>query len=143
LKGHAAAAVRAAVAIRSALEMDNKTAAEMGLPPLRIRVGIHTGDVIVGDIGASDRVNYTIVGDTVNVSQRLQELGKLLASDADVAIMISGDTAAQLDDCFQLTASGKHHLRGRGEPVEVFLVGELAEAGALERPVLLNVGKEA
>ncbi|MDW6025535.1 adenylate/guanylate cyclase domain-containing protein [Mesorhizobium sp. BAC0120] len=143
LKGHATAAVRAAVAIRAAIEMDNKSAAEMGLPPLRIRVGIHTGKVIVGDIGASDRVNYTIVGDTVNVSQRLQELGKLLAPDAEVAIMISGETAARLDDCFQLTASGKHRLRGRGEPVEVSLVGELADADALERQAIVNVVKEA
>jgi adenylate cyclase len=93
-----------------------------------MRIGIHTGRVIVGDIGASDRVNYTIVGDTVNVSQRLQGLGKLLAPDAEVAIAISGETAARLDDSVALTASGRHRLRGRGEPIEVFLVGEAADA---------------
>ena len=143
LKGHAAAATRAAIAIRAALEKDNKAAVEKGLPPLRIRVGIHTGKVIVGDIGASDRVNYTIVGDTVNVSQRLQELGKLLAPDAETVILISGETATRLDERFQLVASGRHRLRGRGEPIEVFLVGEFADADTVQRPALLNVGKEA
>ncbi|MER9861806.1 adenylate/guanylate cyclase domain-containing protein [Mesorhizobium sp. M0185] len=88
LKGHAAAAVRAAAAIREELDKDNLEAAGEGRPPLHVRIGIHTGSVIVGNIGASDRVNYTIVGDTVNISQRLQELGKLLAPDTATAIAI-------------------------------------------------------
>jgi adenylate cyclase len=122
LKGHGAAAVRAAVAIREALEADNRAAVDEGRGPIRIRIGIHTGRVIVGDIGASDRVNYTIVGDTVNVSQRLQELGKLVAADAECAIVISGETATRLNGSVTLAACGKHRLRGRGEPVDVFLV---------------------
>src|SRR5262249_45379702 len=127
LKGHAAAAVRAAIAIREVLKADNVAAQEKGLPALRVRVGIHTGRVIVGDIGAADRVNYTIIGDTVNVSQRLQGLGKLVAPDAECAIVISGETAARLDERMLLTASGKHRLRGRGEPVDVFLVEAAVE----------------
>ena len=80
--------------------------------------------VLRRDIGASDRVNYTIVGDTVNVSQRLQELGKLVAADAECAIVISGETAARLNGSTALAACGKHRLRGRGEPIDVFLVEE-------------------
>lgn len=131
LKGHGAAAVRAAIAIREALKADNEAAAEAGLPPLHVRIGIHTGRVIVGDIGASDRVNYTIIGDTVNVSQRLQGLGKLLSPDAETAIVISGETASRLDERYPLGSSGRHHLRGRGEPIEVFKVGELADPSVL------------
>ena len=130
LKGHAAAAVRAAAAIREALEEDNRIAVGEGRPTLRLRIGIHTGPVIVGNIGASDRVNYTIIGDTVNVSQRLQDIGKLVASDAETAIVVSGETASRLDERVELTSAGKHRLRGRGEPVEVFVVGDVAEAGA-------------
>ncbi len=126
LKGHAAAAVRAAAAIREELENDNREAAAKGRPPLRVRIGIHTGSVIVGNIGASDRVNYTIVGDTVNVSQRLQELGKLLAPDAATSIAISGETASRLDEKFETIPAGEHRLRGRGEATEVFQVGEVA-----------------
>jgi adenylate cyclase len=126
LKGHAAAAVRAAAAIREELEKDNRDAATKGRPPLRVRIGIHTGSVIVGNIGASDRVNYTIVGDTVNVSQRLQELGKRIAPDAETSILISSETALRLDEKFETIPAGEHRLRGRGEAMEVFQVGEVA-----------------
>ncbi|MER8804149.1 adenylate/guanylate cyclase domain-containing protein [Mesorhizobium sp. M0998] len=126
LKGHAAAAVRAAAAIREELDKDNLEAAGKGRPPLHVRIGIHTGSVIVGNIGASDRVNYTIVGDTVNISQRLQELGKLLAPDAATAIAISGETVSRLDEKFETIPAGKHRLRGRGEATEVFQLHKVA-----------------
>jgi adenylate cyclase len=113
--------------IREDLDAENRAAAETGRPVLRIRIGIHTGPVIVGNIGASDRVNYTIVGDTVNMSQRLQELGKTLAPDAPTAIVISGETASRLDERFETVPAGRHRLRGRGGATEVFLVGAIAE----------------
>jgi adenylate cyclase len=130
LKGHAAAAVRAAAAIREELDKDNLEATAKGLPPLLIRIGIHTGSVIVGNIGASDRVNYTIVGDTVNVSQRLQDLGKQLEPGATAAIAISGETAARLDEDFETIPAGKHRLRGRGEATEVFQLGNVATSAS-------------
>jgi adenylate cyclase len=130
LKGHAAAAVRAAAAIREDLDKDNLEATAKGLPPLLIRIGIHTGSVIVGNIGASDRVNYTIVGDTVNVSQRLQDLGKQLEPGATAAIAISGETAARLDEDFETIPAGKHRLRGRGEATEVFRLGNVATSAS-------------
>ncbi|WP_442580180.1 adenylate/guanylate cyclase domain-containing protein [Mesorhizobium sp. ASY16-5R] len=129
LKGHAAAAVRAAAVIRDELEEDNRLAAAEGRQAVRVRIGIHTGPVIVGNIGASDRVNYTIIGDTVNVSQRLQELGKVLAPEAETAIAISAETASRLDERFETIPSGTHRLRGRGEAMEVFLVGEVNSFG--------------
>jgi len=134
LRGHAAAAVRAAAAIREAMEKDNIVARAEGRPPLRLRIGIHTGPVIVGNIGASDRVNYTIIGDTVNVSQRLQGLAKELDPDAEVSIIISGETASRLDERFCITPAGKHLLRGRGGAIEVFTVGmvKLAERSPVD-----------
>ncbi|NGO51524.1 adenylate/guanylate cyclase domain-containing protein [Mesorhizobium camelthorni] len=130
LKGHAAAAVRAAAQIREYLAADNKAAVLEGLPALKVRIGIHTGPVIVGNIGASDRVNYTIIGDTVNVSQRLQGLGKTLAPEAQTMIAISAETASRLDERFEVIPSGRHRLRGRGEAIELFLVGEVADVSA-------------
>jgi len=127
LKGHAAAAVRAAAQIREDLAADNREAVRQGHPDLRIRIGIHTGPVIVGNIGASDRVNYTIIGDTVNVSQRLQGLGKELAPNAATTIAASAETASRLDDRFEIVPAGQHRLRGRGEPIEVFLIGHVLE----------------
>jgi adenylate cyclase len=130
LKGHAAAAVRAAAAIREELEKDNLEGIGEGRPPLHVRIGIHTGSVIVGNIGASDRVNYTIVGDTVNVSQRLQDLGKLLEPGATAAIAISGETASRLNEKFETIPAGKHRLRGRGEATEVFQLGKVATSAS-------------
>lgn len=125
LKGHAAAAVRAAAQIREDLAADNRLAEREGRPPLRVRIGIHTGPVLVGNIGASDRVNYTIIGDTVNVSQRLQGLGKVLAPEAETTIACSAETASRLDGRFEIIPAGRHTLRGRDESIEVFLVGEV------------------
>ncbi|WP_244421584.1 adenylate/guanylate cyclase domain-containing protein [Allomesorhizobium alhagi] len=130
LKGHAAAAVRAAAVIREELDKDNLEATAKGLPSLLIRIGIHTGSVVVGNIGASDRVNYTIVGDTVNVSQRLQDLGKQLEPGTTAAIAISGKTAARLDEDFETIPAGKHRLRGRGEATEVFRLGNVATSAS-------------
>ncbi|RUV55142.1 adenylate/guanylate cyclase domain-containing protein, partial [Mesorhizobium sp. M5C.F.Ca.IN.020.29.1.1] len=66
------------------------------------------------------------VGDTVNVSQRLQDLGKKLEPDAATAIAISGETASRLDEKFETIPAGKHRLRGRGEATEVFQLGKVA-----------------
>jgi adenylate cyclase len=125
LKGHAAAAVRAAAFIRAAMQVDNAAARAEGRPPLKVRIGIHTGPVIVGNIGAADRVNYTIIGDTVNVSQRLQGLAKEIAPEAEVSIVVSGETASRLDERFETVPAGKHLLRGRGGAIDVFVVGDV------------------
>lgn len=122
LEEHAERAVLAALQIRDELAEDNAQARREGREPLIVRIGIHTGPVTVGNIGASDRVNYTIIGDTVNVSQRLQGLGKTLAFDEETPIVISSETAARLDAGFDILSAGRHLLRGRGEPTEVFLV---------------------
>ena len=68
----AASACRAAVAIQQTLAADNKRRAAEGLAPVHIRIGIHMGQVVVGDIGTPNRINYTIVGDAVNAAQRLE-----------------------------------------------------------------------
>ena len=70
---HAARACRAARAIAAAIIGDNRHRRELGMPPVRIRVGIHTGPAMVGNIGAPGRINYTLVGDIVNIAQRIEK----------------------------------------------------------------------
>ncbi len=117
---HAAAAVRAARRISETVTADNERRALKGLRPVRLRVGIHSGPAVVGNIGTAERVNYTIVGDTVNFAQRLEALGRELDAGADVTILISGETAerAGLGDG-ETDDMGAHILAGHQRAVEV------------------------
>lgn len=113
---HAVRATRAARAIAAAIRQDN-----LGVDqPVRVRLGLHSGPVVVGNIGTPTRMNYTVVGDTVNIAQRLEGLAKTVCPEAEVAILMSADTAAALPPDTPVTAVGSHQLRGRGSPTEVF-----------------------
>ena len=113
---HAARAVRAARAMAVALRHDNAGRD----PPVHLRIGIHSGTVVVGNIGTGARMNYTVVGDTVNAAQRLEALAKELRPDAEVAVLLSAATADALPADLPLTSLGRHQLRGRDAPTEVF-----------------------
>jgi class 3 adenylate cyclase len=113
---HAARAARAALAIAAAIREDNR-GREI---PVRVRIGLHSGPVVVGNIGTATRMNYTVVGDTVNVAQRLEVLAKELRPDAEVAILLSATTAAALPQGLAVTSLGWRQLRGRDDPTEIF-----------------------
>ncbi|HEX2526445.1 MAG TPA: adenylate/guanylate cyclase domain-containing protein [Geminicoccus sp.] len=118
---HALRACRAALDIAEAIAEDNRQRTRQGLVPVRARIGIHSGRAVVGDIGAPGRVNYTVVGDVVNVAERLEELARTAAQeDDDVSVLVSGTTAAQLDEGFELLPLGEHELRGRRGSLKVF-----------------------
>lgn len=114
-------ACRAARAISNAIQEDNMRRQGLGLPAVGIRIGIHTGMATVGNIGAPGRLNYTVIGDTVNVGQRLEQLGKELYSQSnEISILISGPTARHLDSSFHPVAAGNFKLKGRVGETEVF-----------------------
>jgi len=118
----AARACRAALAIRAALAADNRERAADGRLPVRLRIGVHTGEAIVGNIGAPGRVNYTIVGDTVNIANRLEQLGREMDDGTpDATIVISGETLLAAHP-FGIEARhlGARHLRGRQHDIVVY-----------------------
>jgi class 3 adenylate cyclase len=120
---HASRAARAALAIAAAVHADNTARAGTGQPVIRVRIGLHSGNAVVGNIGSAGRLNYTLVGDTVNIGSRLEQLGKQLAdAGSDCSILVSGATAAALEGGFRTRRSGEFNLRGREETVEVFLL---------------------
>ncbi len=127
---HAEATCRAALAIRTAISAENQRRVAAGAEPLGLRIGIHSGTAVVGNIGAAGRLNYTLIGDTVNVAQRLEALGKELdIREREIAILLSGATAALLGARFEVRPLGDHQLRGRRTATEVFeLLGESAPA---------------
>jgi len=117
---HAARACRAALAIIEAIENDNVRRREAGLPVVQVRIGVHSGPVVVGDIGTPVRLNYTVIGDTVNTAQRLEMLARELVDESvEAAALVSGETAKQLTDRFALEALGVQHLRGRQQAIDV------------------------
>jgi adenylate cyclase len=121
----AASACRAAVAIQRTLAADNKRRTAAGLKPVRIRMGIHMGPVIVGDIGAPNRINYTIVGDVVNATQRLESLGKTIDPNAEAIALVSEEIFAAAPGGFQFVEGGAHFVKGKQESLKVFqLMGE-------------------
>ena len=73
LDNHALAALRAAWDMRLALDDVNAHSAAHGVGPVRIGIGIHTGDVVIGNIGNQDHVDYTVIGDVVNVAAHVEQ----------------------------------------------------------------------
>ena len=95
-----------------------------GLPAVRVRIGIHSGDAIAGNIGAPGRVNYTLVGDTVNQAQRLEALGKDYIGEEDVIVLLSSETAGRINpDAFEIKALGEVTLRGRRSSTSFYNLG--------------------
>jgi adenylate cyclase len=120
-KNRAIRACRAALAIRRAITDDNKARRAAGKPPVRMRIGLHSGPVTVGNIGAPDRLNYTIVGDAVNVASRIEGQGREHAREGeDVTILLSGETRQDLDASFETERVGEVAVRGRTAPVELY-----------------------
>jgi class 3 adenylate cyclase len=118
---HAERACRAALAIAESLAADNERRHAKGLPPVRIRLGLHCGKALAGNIGAPGRINYTLVGDTVNVAQRLEQFGKQIDDgNADVIIVASADFIARIADDVVRMALGAQLLPGRATETEVF-----------------------
>ena len=96
---HADHAIRAALAIVEVIREDNAVRRAAGQPAIRVRIGLHSGPVVVGNIGAPGRVNFTVVGDTVNIAQRFEQLGKEFMTDKDeVVVLASADTLAAIKD---------------------------------------------
>lgn len=133
---HAARACRAALAIRQRLQQAGKTKPDD--PRFRLKISIHCGPLIVGNIGAPGRINYTVVGDTVNTCSRIQGLC-VQADDGKSAaiILVSDEITHATDNGFQFEPAGSFQVKGKSMPVNVFrLLGEGDEpaktAGSLE-----------
>jgi adenylate cyclase len=113
--------VRAAVTMRERLAELNRRRLERGLKVIKSGVGISTGEVVAGQIGSMERLQYTVIGDAVNVAARLETLTKELP---DFPILINEATADALKGNAEigLKALGPYQVKGRTEPVQVSAV---------------------
>ncbi|HTD24972.1 MAG TPA: adenylate/guanylate cyclase domain-containing protein [Terriglobales bacterium] len=108
--------VQSAIQIQRLLIELNRDAATRQWPELRVGIGINTGIVTAGNIGSPRRIDYTVIGDTVNTASRLT------SNAAGGQILISESTASELSDGFVLAPLPPLRLKGRTGPVNVFNV---------------------
>lgn len=108
-------AVRCALAMMTELDELNAEFVAEGLPTLTIGIGINYGTVTVGNIGSSERHNYSAIGDAVNVAARLEGLTKELGRK----IVITDAVVSRMGEGFQFDPLGSHHLKGHS-PVSVW-----------------------
>jgi adenylate cyclase len=118
---HAESAVQAAVKMRQSLKALNahRETVQPGVKPLNMRIAIHSGRALAGDIGSPKRREFTVLGDTVNTTSRLESS---VAKPGQ--IVISRDTYDRLKGGIRATSLGEFQLRGRQSTTEVFAVEE-------------------
>jgi adenylate cyclase len=123
---HAENACRAALAMQDALTEFNAGQKRKGLPEFRTRFGLHTGDAVVGSVGAVDRLQYTAMGDTINVASRLEGMNK----EHGTTILASRAVYEQCHETILFRPLGGVHAKGRKEEIELFEVVSLRQTAA-------------
>ena len=113
-------ALAASLAMQEALEVMNRSLAARSLPPLRMGIGIATATVVAGNLGSPNRLNYTVVGDGVNLAARLEGLCKADALNA--SIIAAETTIHRSKRHFTVKPLGSTPVRGKAEPVAVYAV---------------------
>ncbi|HSN68617.1 MAG TPA: adenylate/guanylate cyclase domain-containing protein [Thermoanaerobaculia bacterium] len=122
---HAARAVRSGLMMRRLVDEWNREREAEGLPAVRIRVGINSGPAVVGNVGTEKRVDYTVLGTSVNIASRL-ESG--VAKPGDV--VVSQNTLDRLPQGFETEALGEFSLKGLQQKMPVYRVlDETSSAG--------------
>ena len=118
----AAAALEAAREIQAGLEQLNAELLQEGAPEMRVRAGIHSGEALVGSMGSADRIEYAVIGDTVNCASRLESLDKQRHQGV-MRVLLSSNTLDILDptirEQLELESWGSVQVKGRDEPLEV------------------------
>ena len=122
---HAERGVRCALAMHAALGRLNERRTARGDAPLRMGIGVHSGPVIVGDVGTQTRREFTAIGHAVNVAARIEQLTK----EIGVPILVSEDTRRLAGEAAAFDEVASVELRGHASPLQLY-----APKGMVERP---------
>jgi len=109
-------ACRAAVEMQEDLEVLRGEFRSEGLPEIRMRVGIHSCTAVIGNLGSSDRFDYTAVGDGVNLAARLEGVNKLYGT----GILVSGETRSRVGEAVPMRLVDRVIVKGKSEPVDIY-----------------------
>ena len=105
--------------MRERLNRLNEQRSSSGEPPIQHGIGVHTGVVLMGNVGSPERLVYAMVGDAVNAASRIQNLNKTYETD----ILISRATMERLrPGAFDLLSLGRTLVKGKSEEMEIFKV---------------------
>ncbi len=139
-ENHASLACLAALEMQSVLHQLQKTWQAQDWPLLSARVGIHSGTVIAGNVGSRTRFNYTVMGPTVNLAYRLEEVNRHYGTE----IIISETTSQRLGNSLLVRELDQIQVKGRGQPVTIFeLLGPYPTKGVQTWIESFNKGRTA
>ncbi|MDJ0975956.1 MAG: adenylate/guanylate cyclase domain-containing protein [Planctomycetota bacterium] len=128
---HAVKACRGALAAAAGVASLREELAAEGGPDLRVRLGIATGELVVGNIGSASRINYTVVGDPVNLASRLEGLNKMYGT----SILVDEQTYAAAREVVIARPVERVSVKGRREGTRVYELLALRETASADVPM--------
>ena len=121
----AEAAVNCAIAMLNRLAELNTVKNGRGEPEFMVGIGIHSGPAVLGDVGSAERRDYTVIGDTVNLTARIEELTK----EKQIPILVSDETRLRSGEAFDWRRIAQVPIRGREQPVSLYYPATDNKAG--------------
>jgi adenylate cyclase len=115
-------AVAACIAMHEKLHEINQQLRIDHKPLIKFGIGLHTGQLIAGTVGGSRRLNYSVIGDAVNVAARLEAMNKEIVSDSPFNLLVTGRTFAYVRDRYEGQKVGAIQLRGKKEETVVYAI---------------------
>ena len=128
-KDHALRACVTALEMQKSLVELNTAWHKLDRPPLRVRIGLNTGDMVVGNMGATGKFAYTVIGDSVNIASRLEGANR----EYGTGIMVSHWTYELVKEQILGRELDRIAVKGRGEPVRVYELLMMREDGTAEK----------
>jgi two-component system sensor histidine kinase ChiS len=130
-------AIRAAIAMQGKIVEYNGHRAKMGYRPISMGVGVHSGDLMLGVVGVSDRMENTVISDAVNLASRLQAITKAF----NISLAISEQAFKELEDpgSYKYRFIGKVRVKGKSAPVSVFEIFDGIAPDLFERKMKANM----
>jgi len=111
-------AVKACLEMRLALNTLNESRINRGLVPIKIGMGLHSGEAISGQIGSSERMEFTVIGDAVNTASRIEGSTKSFGTD----LLISTEVVSKIGDRYLLVQAGSAKVQGKKDQLTLFKV---------------------